>query len=537
MGEFESIGLKAAALENDGDAQLDSMSVIPGSLCMACGGSGETRLMLTKIPLFREIILSSFSCGDCTERNTEVQFGGETQARGVRYRLTATRHEDRDRQVVKSESAVVRIPALDLEIPAATQRGVVTTVEGVLRRTSEELGAMQARRLVETPEVGLKIQGVIGALDAMAAGDAFPFVLEVEDAAGNSFVQPLVENDPAIEHSTYERTEADNVALGFRETGVAGVGGSEAPGAPEPKVMEGLDVALDPSNLGAEVMQFTIPCPSCGVDGEERMCTAKIPYFKECVIMAFSCAACGYKNSEVKGGGAIPLKGCVATLTCRDSGDLSRDVLKSDTAALAIPELDLELVPGSLGSIYTTVEGCLEKVAASLERGNPFSGGDAEDAATGDKFVAFIAKIRNLRDGGGFPFTMVLRDPLANSFVGPRRDAAAANASRNPLSEATDADVPTVDANLAVEDYERSWDEDEDLGLHDIDTGAGETLGTVAEDFEGGDDDAPTVDGLGGDDAPAGAAAGCADHVRPVARAPDPLVDHPNPNFAKGCQD
>ena len=84
MAEFEEIGALASATDGaDGEAadidlSLDSMNVIPGSLCMACGGSGETRLMMTKIPLFREVILSSFACGDCGERNTEVQFGGET---------------------------------------------------------------------------------------------------------------------------------------------------------------------------------------------------------------------------------------------------------------------------------------------------------------------------------------------------------------------------------------------------------------------------------------------------------------------------
>ena len=75
--------------------------------------------------------------------------------------------------------------------------------------------------------------------------------------------------------------------------------------------------------------------------------------------MSFSCASCGYRNAEVKGGGAVPLKGCRATLKCVDEGDLLRDVLKSDTAAVTIPELDLELVHGTLGSVYTTLEGCL----------------------------------------------------------------------------------------------------------------------------------------------------------------------------------
>ena len=146
------------------------------------------------------------------------------------------------------------------------------------------------------------------------------------------------------------------------------------------RTLEGVGDMLSTPAEDREVMSFPVACPHCGEQGDEQMCVAKIPYFKECVIMSFACEACGYRNSEVKGGGAVPKLGCAATLTCRDAGDLSRDILKSDTAYLAIPELDLELAHGSLGSVYTTVEGCLEKIVASLRRGNPFHAGDSSDS-------------------------------------------------------------------------------------------------------------------------------------------------------------
>jgi ZPR1 zinc-finger domain len=44
--------------------------------------------------------------------------------------------------------------------------------------------------------------------------------------------------------------------------------------------------------------------------------------------MAFTCPNCGYKSNEVKGGGAVPPKGTVHTLTARTQSDFSRDVLK-----------------------------------------------------------------------------------------------------------------------------------------------------------------------------------------------------------------
>ena len=43
------------------------------------------------------------------------------------------------RQVVKSDSATVTIPELDFEIPAATQKGSITTVEGLLSDASDNL--------------------------------------------------------------------------------------------------------------------------------------------------------------------------------------------------------------------------------------------------------------------------------------------------------------------------------------------------------------------------------------------------------------
>ena len=177
-------------------------------------------------------------------------------------------------------------------------------------------------------------------------------------------------------------------------------------------------------------------------------------------------------------------------------------------------------------SVYTTLEGVLDKVADGLRKGNPFA--DSLDSDTRQKFEAFVGRVEGLRDGKQFPFTVVLRDPLANSFIGPRRDAAAARV--DPLSEASASDVPALDANLVVEDFERTFDENEELGLNDISTG----LEPVAE--EGDENDLPAVDGLELDGAPPPPprAVGVADHVRP---APRTTLDHPNPNFAKGCAD
>lgn len=48
---------------------------------------GVTRLLLTRIPFFREVIVSSFACGSCAWANTEIQSAGRIQEQGVRYVL------------------------------------------------------------------------------------------------------------------------------------------------------------------------------------------------------------------------------------------------------------------------------------------------------------------------------------------------------------------------------------------------------------------------------------------------------------------
>ncbi len=50
---------------------------------------GTTRLLLTRIPMFREVILSSFNCPHCGESNSQIQPGAPIQDKGVKFTLTA----------------------------------------------------------------------------------------------------------------------------------------------------------------------------------------------------------------------------------------------------------------------------------------------------------------------------------------------------------------------------------------------------------------------------------------------------------------
>ena len=51
--------------------------------------------------------------------------------------------------------------------------------------------------------------------------------------------------------------------------------------------------------------------------------------------MSDSCDVCGYKSSEIKGGGAISDRGRLITLQVSEQEDLRRDVIKADSASVS----------------------------------------------------------------------------------------------------------------------------------------------------------------------------------------------------------
>ncbi|XP_027345533.1 zinc finger protein ZPR1-like [Abrus precatorius] len=465
-----------AVSADDGDAPLYNLE----SLCMRCGENGITRFLLTLIPHFRKILLSAFECPHCGERNNEVQFAGEIQPRGCSYSLEIPLGEPKmlNRQVVKSESATIKIPELDFEIPPEAQRGSLSTVEGILMRAADELQALQEERRKVAPETAEAIDQFLVKLRACATGQSsLTFILD--DPAGNSFIEnPFApSSDPSLTIKFYERTPEQQASLGYL------VDSTQIEGTHDEAPEGGEDVTADQArrephgSIGAaagqraiaqsngadiaealfrytspeEVMTFPSTCGACTARCETRMFVTNIPYFQEVIVMASTCDSCGYRNSELKPGGRIPEKGKRITLCVKNVNDLSRDVIKSDTASVKVPELELELASGTLGGIVTTVEGLITKISESLERVHGFTFGDSLDEHRRSKWLDFKARLNKLLSLEE-AWTLILDDALANSFVAPATD---------DLKD---------DNQLAFEEYERSWEQNEELGLNDMDT-------------------------------------------------------------------
>ncbi|KAH9924712.1 zf-ZPR1-domain-containing protein [Fomitopsis serialis] len=389
------------------------------SLCMRCGEQGVTRLLLTSIPFFREVIVMSFRCESCGFQNNEVQQAGAIRPDGTVYTLRVLSREDLNRQLIKSSTGTIEIPEFELTIPAS--RGQLTTIEGVLRDTIQTIidGLKEILADHEDEDEDSAI-GEVKLPRKASEKDApmRPFTVRLDDPSGNSFIEFNGSMaDPKWNMRTYHRTKQHNIDLGLINP--------DEPDELLPKVNGEGDEGVE--NANEEIFIFPGTCSSCGHAINTLMKKVNIPYFKDVIIMSTNCDKCGYRDNEVKSGSAISLQGKRITLKVEDQEDLSRDILKSETCGLEIPEIELVLTRGTLE--------LSEKVFSDTRRGD-------------DKFEEFLAKLKAVKSADQ-PFTVILDDPLANSYL-------------------QNLYAPDPDPNMTIETYDRTWEQNEELGLNDM---------------------------------------------------------------------
>lgn len=432
------------------------------SLCMNCHEDGVTRLLLTKIPFFKEIVIMSFSCPHCHFSNAEISNAGEIQQRGIRYRFKANMKSDLERQVVKSDSCVFRIEDLDIEIPAG--RGQLTNLEGLISMVKGDLETKQDERKTVDETLYHQIEEVIRGLSKLLDGTQASFTVSLDDPTGNSFIEPSPKDGTGkYTRSEYARSPEQNEALGLG--GQDEEAETTAPPTslrPEYHASDAMYPRMNPTAslpntsddeiVENQVYSFPASCPGCTRPCSTHMKMVRIPHFSEVVIMSTVCDLCGYRSNEVKSGGAVPAKGRRITLRIENSEDMSRDILKAESCAMSCPELSLNVEPGTLGGRFTTVEGLLTQVRDDL-KANVFDTDGAGDSMQGSdktKWTEFFGRLDSAIQGE-LKFTIVLEDPLAASYVQSFM-------------------APEPDAQMEVVEYDRTAQEEEELGLTDMKT-------------------------------------------------------------------
>ncbi|OTF74690.1 zinc finger protein ZPR1-like protein [Euroglyphus maynei] len=402
-----------ADLSKVADDPSDDMTEIENCYCVNCGKDGTTRMLLTDIPFFRQVVVMSFECLHCNFRNNELQPAAKIAEKGVRYELTVADAKDLSRQLIKTEWARVKIPELDFEIKQ--QNGMITTVEGILERAitgleyslkhNEQIADDQRKAMVDFIERMRRLK------DASEQ-----FTLIIEDISGNSFIENYLapQPDPQLKVTNFIRTIDEDKLLGIYETE---------------------QNENSSSDLKDEVLQFPTNCPNCNAPCFTNMKLTEIPHFKEVIIMATNCEICGNRTNEVKSGAGIEPRGVRITINIRNEDDLKKEVVRSDTCNISIPELSLTLNSSGSGR-YTTIQGLGLNMIDDLRRTNPFIDGDSSREEIREKIERLNHRLTDM-----IGLTIILDDPCGNSFV-------------------EQADL--------VEHYERSWQQNEELGLNDM---------------------------------------------------------------------
>lgn len=425
------------------------------SFCTSCEGTGMTRLLLCTIPFFKDIVVMSFSCDECGYKNSEIQSAGNLAEKGVHIVLKLTNPEMLNREVVKSEWATIKIPDIELEIPASTQKGSFSTVEGIITKSYDELSYLQPERRVSDPVTAQKIDEFLERLNRLKQGE--PFTFELDDPSGNSYIAHDIAkykhamNDPSLTITHYSRTIEQMVTMGYM-TEEQAEEEKKVPEVEEKITAHGQDFSQPlGSNPSEEVIEMSTRCFACFKEGTVKTCLTNIPHFKETLVMAFSCDYCGAKSNEVKGGGGIPEKARRITLHVNNETDLSRFVIKSDSASIEIPEIGLELTHGTMGPLVSTIEGLISKIHEELSKNISFVVGDSRDNADNRRFTDFFGSLLEMKKGSQFFYRIIIDDPLSNSYI---------------------AGIGENDSQLEVVDYERSEEQNEELGITDMHTEA-----------------------------------------------------------------
>ena len=217
-------------------------------------------------------------------------------AEGTLYTVKITDRRDLNRQIVRSASCEVTIPELELTLPP-TNKGQLTTVEGLVRDVISDLSMDQPLRRIQTPDAYTKIQVLLTKLISCVGDEAntedpsagstatnsdtpiSPFTLILEDPAGNSFVEFIDGmSDPKWTMKTYPRTLDQNIALGLISADEAAERKEEMKSA---LVAEASSVPISDD----EIFVFPGVCSSCAKQIHTYMKKVNIPYFKVCLSL------------------------------------------------------------------------------------------------------------------------------------------------------------------------------------------------------------------------------------------------------------
>ena len=162
--------------------------------------------------------------------------------------------------------------------------------------------------------------------------------------------------------------------------------------------------------------KIDMPCPICALEGHLKMISHvdEIPYFGEHTQVTLMCEQCGWRQTDF-----IPAEGRKPgawSILVDGESVLSARVVRSSSCTIRIPELELEVNPGTGSSGYVSnVEGVLNRFLDIVNMVKKDLDDEPEDEMR--RCLELESALNDLIDGRHSGVTLELLDPRGHSQI------------------------------------------------------------------------------------------------------------------------
>ncbi|MGM0770152.1 MAG: ZPR1 zinc finger domain-containing protein [Halobacteriota archaeon] len=153
-------------------------------------------------------------------------------------------------------------------------------------------------------------------------------------------------------------------------------------------------------------------CPLCQEELIINWQGDEIPYFGEVMYISTSCYNCGFRFADTM---IMTQKDPVRfEMMVERSEDLNARVIRSTSGTIRIPDLGIDVEPGSVSESYVTnIEGILERVRSVVVTATEWVKDEPEAHERGLELQKLLEKAIE----GEYPLKVIIEDPLGNSAI------------------------------------------------------------------------------------------------------------------------
>jgi zinc finger protein len=159
-------------------------------------------------------------------------------------------------------------------------------------------------------------------------------------------------------------------------------------------------------------VKLSTPCPACGNEKATlEFFQFNIPYFGEVMESVLLCRRCGYRHTDVM---VLEQKEPARyTLVIDSAEDMYIRVIRSSSATIEVPELGIEVTPGSEAQGFVSnVEGVLLRMEEAVRTAQRW----AESEAAKKRAKELLREIAEIK-AGKRRATLIISDPTGNSAI------------------------------------------------------------------------------------------------------------------------